>query len=1145
MREEQPSPSQAGVPGNLVGRERESRELSASLGDLMSGRGSLFLLAGEPGIGKTRLAEELGREASARGVRVAWGRCWEGGGAPAFWPWVQALRACLEGLDAKALKTELGAAAAHYVSRLVAEPGAAIPGALPPARAPEPIAALNAIEPEADRFRLFDAVGGFLRKLSAATPLLIIFDDLHAADDDSLLMLRFIARDLPRSRIMIIGTYREAEVRLVQHLAELIAQLGREGRSLALRGLAKPDVRRLVELGAGALPDDAALENLYRVTEGNPMFVTETVRLMLAEGRLQPAEPVQLGSFKIPDGIRTAILRRLELVSPQTREVLAVASVFGREFDLAIVGQVTGLSLGDLSAAVDEAVAAGLLEEVAESPGRHRFTHALTSQTLYDSHSRGRRRELHLQIAASLEDLYRGDLEPHLSELAHHYTQALPGAHTDKAIEYAERAAARAAELLGYQDAVQLYRSALKALALGQPNEQRHRCHLLIALGEVLYSAGSFEEARSSFSQAAEIATRLALADEFARAALGYAMLPSDAWNVDLRKVEMIQQALGALSEGNGALRAMLMARLAWELHWSEDRERRESLSREAVELARQLGDPLALVYVLIYRHFAIWGPETLEQRLADAAELKRLCEHPQAGSWLPLARYFTIADLLEAGDIDAADAEIGNFPASGDLLWGTFGYKERAVALRALMEGRFSEAKSLAEEALRIGQRLGVRAGNAFSDHMLALRREQGRLSELERGVASWVARYPLDLLGRGVLAVLYAESGRIDEARAELERAAVRGFSRAAGRSTWLAGIAMFSEVCARLGDAAVAATVYEQLLPYASHNVLTVINAWYGPVTYYLAILAAAASRFEQAAAHFEQALAYCQRIAARPFVARTQYQFARMLRARGAPHDHDTALALLGAALGGVCAMEMKGLERDIRELMAEIQPVAAAAPAQPLTSDAVARGKQATAAEAGSIEAIAETALAQPRDLRDHAAPDGTVTILFSDLENSSLLFDKLGDLRAQEILRAHNAIVREQVALQKGFEVKSMGDGFMFAFSSARRALLGAIGIQRALDAYCAQHADEPIRVRIGLHVGETIKESADFFGKTVILAARIAALAKGEEILVSSTLRELTESAGDFRFVAAGEVPLKGLSGTHRIYRVVWQSQA
>ena len=159
------------------------------------------------------------------------------------------------------------------------------------------------------------------------------------------------------------------------------------------------------------------------------------------------------------------------------------------------------------------------------------------------------------------------------------------------------------------------------------------------------------------------------------------------------------------------------------------------------------------------------------------------------------------------------------------------------------------------------------------------------------------------------------------------------------------------------------------------------------------------------------------------------------------------------------------------------------------------------------------------------------------------MKDSSALFDTLGDLRAQEIINTHNAIVRQQVARQKGFVVKSMGDGFMLAFSSARRAVLCAIAMQRAFAAYSEQHRETPIQVRMGLHVGEPINVSDDLYGKPVIVAARIAALAQAREILVSSTLRDLTESAGDLRFNDAGTVELKGLSGTHHLHRVIWSN--
>jgi class 3 adenylate cyclase len=194
--------------------------------------------------------------------------------------------------------------------------------------------------------------------------------------------------------------------------------------------------------------------------------------------------------------------------------------------------------------------------------------------------------------------------------------------------------------------------------------------------------------------------------------------------------------------------------------------------------------------------------------------------------------------------------------------------------------------------------------------------------------------------------------------------------------------------------------------------------------------------------------------------------------------------------------------------------------------------------------ATTIDDVAASVVMERPNLQAHAAPDGTVSILFSDIENSTVMTEQLGDLRAQEVLREHNELVRRQVAEQKGFEVKSMGDGFMVAFSSARRALLCAIGIQRAIADYSQQHPTQPIRVRIGLHMGEAISEGGDFFGKSVIMAARIAAKARAGEILVSSVFKAVTDSAGDIQFDEGYDVELKGLTGTYRVHRVMWSDE-
>jgi len=209
-------------------------------------------------------------------------------------------------------------------------------------------------------------------------------------------------------------------------------------------------------------------------------------------------------------------------------------------------------------------------------------------------------------------------------------------------------------------------------------------------------------------------------------------------------------------------------------------------------------------------------------------------------------------------------------------------------------------------------------------------------------------------------------------------------------------------------------------------------------------------------------------------------------------------------------------------------------------AAPLAGGIGRRGKRRRRPPVTTVDEVAATVGEERPSLRPAAAPDGTVTMLFSDIEGSTQVNERLGDVRWLELLRLHHAIVREQIAVNGGYEVKSQGDGFMVAFASARRAVDCARGINREIDAQLGTHPDGPIRLRIGLHTGEAIKEETDFYGKNVVLAARITDQAQGGEILASSVVKQLTESSGDVRFEDERELELNGLAGKHTVYRVI-----
>lgn len=273
-----------------------------------AGSSSIALLAGEPGVGKTRMAEELAVHAGLRDIRVLWGRCYEGDGAPPFWPWAQVIRAAVRGQEPDALLAELGSAAAD-IAALVPAVRERLPGL--------PVA--PSVEPAQARFRLFDSITAFLTGPAARQPLVLILDDLHWADAPSLVLLSFVARKLRSARLLVVGTCCEGDGG--QHaLAEILADLAREpvAAYFRLRGLGEPQLARFIEAIAGWHPSAPLVAAVYQRTEGNPLFVTELVRLLAAEGQPMSASGGAL-PLAIPPTVRAAIDGRLDRLSPGCR----------------------------------------------------------------------------------------------------------------------------------------------------------------------------------------------------------------------------------------------------------------------------------------------------------------------------------------------------------------------------------------------------------------------------------------------------------------------------------------------------------------------------------------------------------------------------------------------------------------------------------------------------------------------------------------------------------------------------------------------------------------------------------------------------------------------------------------------------------
>src|SRR5258707_2040157 len=425
----------------FIGRTRELSELRGALEQSLAGRGSCFLISGEPGIGKTRLADELAADAASRGARVAWGRCWEGGGAPAYWPWVEIVRA------------------------LVLEPGRARPqqtavppeiGQLIPELAAETTQQRSSTDPEQGRFRLFDAVATLVKQVARSAPVVLILDALHEADRGSLELLKFVAGGLTDSRVVIVGTYRDAEVRRSPHLAESISEIVRHGHPMPLAGLAENEVEQMIEHRAERSPSATFASELHRVTAGNPLFVDGVIRVLVAERKLGTAEHLDLSGFELPEGVRGAIRKRLALLSAKARSALAVAAVIGQEFDVVLLERVHEESAGPLAELMREAAEVGIV--AAASPESYRFTHPLIREALYKDSTEAERMRLHRATGEAVEQIHAANLTPHLSALAHQFNAA---GVVEKALDYSIRAGEASKAVWAFEEAAEDYLVAL------------------------------------------------------------------------------------------------------------------------------------------------------------------------------------------------------------------------------------------------------------------------------------------------------------------------------------------------------------------------------------------------------------------------------------------------------------------------------------------------------------------------------------------------------------------------------------------------------------------------------------------------------------------------------------------------------------
>ena len=935
----------------LVGRERELQQLDAALSDAISGRGGLVVVTGEPGIGKTALARAFVGHAGARGASWAWGTCWDGGGAPAYWLWVQIARTLARREDVATLRAGLGSAA-PWIAGLLPE----LAGTLGPPATPSDLNADQA------RFRLFDALVSLLATVAERRPLVIVLDDLHWSDASSLLALEFVGRALPDLPVLAIAAYRHSEAHARVELAAALGGLARAATRLPLEGLDRDAVGRLASARAHGLgPGDEAtiaprlVAAVHHASAGNPFFVDELLQLLASQGRLHD-ETAAGDPLPLPEGVRETIRRRLAPLDEPSSQALSTAAVIGAEFGLATLARVDGVAPAAILERLDAPLRAGLVI-ASDDRGRYRFVHALVRDTLLGAVAASDRARLHLHTAEALEALHDGDLEPHLAQIAHHYLQGATAGRAARAVEFAARAAARAIEQFAYEEAAGLYARALE-VAAALPADELRSWQLRQGLGEALMRAGDVEASQRALGGALEHARRLADPQFLAQTALAASLPGFSAGVVEPELVASLEEAIARLDAGApprppaaDVLSCRLRVQLALALYWSPQRDRREQLVDEALVLARAIfsgeaaqRSPAAraaadrtLAFALAQGFLAVWGPDTVERGLPISVEALELCERTHDAELAMQVRLWRISLLLELDDPERADAEIEAFGATARRLGQprTLVYVPLHRAMSAHMRGEFAQAERFTVEARERARDVRGSMAPIIADAQTFLQwRTEGRHHDLEPFVRRLADRLPAMRRWRASLALVLAETGRIEEARKELEQLAASDFEDLPLDVTWLVTLSLLAELCTLLGDKPRARRLYELLVPYEGRNVVSVGAANLGPVARYLGLLAMTTGEYERALGHLETARSAAERIGARPTAVLTALDAAEVLARRGAPADAQRCMALVESVAQEAQRLGMHGAIGRVADLRARAASAAANLPAPP-------------------------------------------------------------------------------------------------------------------------------------------------------------------------------------------------------------------
>lgn len=924
----QTNPSPDLLVHSLVGREREMADLTSALDGAFVGNGGLIMLVGEPGIGKTRTSQEIANIAAGRGAQVLWGRCYEGQGAPPYWPWIQIIRSYARENEPGHVRSVMGIGAT-YIADIVTELKELFPD----------LASSPKLEPLQARFQLFDSITSFLKKASADTPIVLLLDNLHWADRSSLLLVELLLQGLDETKILVIGTYRDEELFRDHPLQLTLGELAKHSKfqRIKLGGLAQEDIRELIEQASGEEPSLELAETVLSKTEGNPFFVTEIVRMFANEEplNLETAEGTQGVTLRVPDGVKEAIGRRLHPLSADCFKVLTVASVVGREFELDLVKRlVTEFSDELFIEVLDEALSAGIIQEIFNTSGRYQFAHQLILETLSEEFSSVRRAALHGKIGEALEDLYAHDLESHVDELAYHFARAEPVLGGPKLVRYSLLAGERAFAAHAWDEALRHFERGLSMKKT--VNMDAEKAALLFGLARS--QTGTLERSRVH-----EAVTTVRPAFDYyvatgdIPAALAVAASPYYSLGENTDLVELFVEAL-------------------------------KLVPLESVEAGRLLVRYGNVSSIGMGNFDAAIG--AYEQALAIARSNQDATLEMTALNGISIAHMMLRFDPQASLDYCLQSIELGNSaglvnPQNRDHWWAS-------IALVAL--GDLESAKPHAAESLAIAEKDGSRfnismgffsnealahlegdweKARDFSDRGLAIDHTDGRLvsnrailecelGQFDRGYSNIdqlietmraappapTVEYSLPAYAIGVTARISANTDYFDIAEAAANIVLASPLPTTFTRHLARTGLAL---IAVERNDLALATAQYEvlrsPLLPLVGMNLVSGHRV--------LGLLARTMNRIDNAVTHFEDSLDFCSMAGTRPELAWTAYDYACTLLQCGDSGDHYRVATLVNQALAISTELGMHPLVERVVALQEEVRQLSVGTPEYPV------------------------------------------------------------------------------------------------------------------------------------------------------------------------------------------------------------------